>query len=125
MFTIAVGGGLAACGGGDDDPPPLPTIEAFAPGTCQELAPDLLETMRLAQADHSTPDGIDVLAHDLIPAQERLYDRIGSAGEFASDVEGVTTAVGFLRLRVAAGSYEPNLLTEVTTTARTLVDRCT
>ena len=122
--TVAVvGGTVTACG--DDGPEPLPAADSFAAGTCQTLAPDLIETLRLAEADHSAPDGIGMLARDLVPSQERLYAQIGAAGEYAADLERVTTAVGFLRLRVDQGTYEGDLLTEVTTSARALVDRCT
>nr|MDT0665853.1 hypothetical protein [Micromonospora sp. DSM 115978] len=64
-----------------------------------------------------------MLARELVPSQERLYRQIGAAGEYAGDLEKVTTAVGFLRLRVDADTYEPALLAEVTTTAQALVDR--
>lgn len=123
-LAVTLIAGTAACGG-DDGPPPLPDAGSFAPGVCQTLAPDLIETLRLARADHSGTDGIAMLARDLVPSQEKLYNQIGTAGEYSGDLEKVTTAVGFLRLRVDAGTYEPALLTEVTTTTQALVDRCT
>ncbi|WP_018637030.1 hypothetical protein [Parafrankia elaeagni] len=113
----------AACGG--DGPPSLPEAGSFAPGVCETLAPDLIETLRLAEADADAPAEIKALARDLTPPQEKLYGRIGAAGEYTDDLERVTTAVGFLRLRIDAGTYDPALRTEVTTTARALVDRCT
>lgn len=116
--------GTAACSS-DGGPAPVPAAESFTAGVCRQLAPDLIETLRLAEADHSAEDGIPTLARALIPSQEKLYNRIGAAGEYAGDLERVTTAVGFLRLRVDAGTYEPALLTEVTTSTRRLVDRCT
>ncbi|ABW16133.1 hypothetical protein MXD62_10970 [Frankia sp. Mgl5] len=123
-ITVAVIVGVAAsCGG--EGPPPLPEAGSFAPGACQTLAPDLIATLRLTQADPGAPDEIKALARDLTPPQEKLYGRIGTAGEYAGDLERVTTAVGFLRLRVDSGTYDPALLTEVRTTARMLADRCT
>lgn len=122
-FLVLVG--TTSCSGSEGDAARLPEAGSFAGGVCQQLAPDLLETLRLAEADHSAPDGVEVLARDLVPSQEKLYNQIGSAGEYAGDLERVTTAVGFLRLRVDAGTYKPDLLTEVTTSTRRLVDRCT
>ncbi|EFC86392.1 hypothetical protein [Parafrankia sp. EUN1f] len=115
--------GTTACS--DDGPPPLPEAGAFAAGVCRDLAPDLIETLRLTQSVPGAADGIATLARDLVPSQEKLYNQIGAAGEYAGDLERVTTAVGFLRLRVDAGTYEPALLTEVMTSTRQLVERCT
>lgn len=123
VLLVAVMTGTAACS--DEGPPPLPEAGSFAAGVCRQLAPDLIETLRLAEADHSAPDGIAMLARDLVPSQEKLYGQIGGAGEYSGDLERVTAAVGFLRLRADAGTYEPTLLTEVTTSTRRLVDRCT
>jgi len=119
---------MAAAGCTDTGSPPAPSLPqaaSFAPGVCRQLAPDLIETLRLAQADHSAPDGIATLARALVPSQEKLYGELDTAGAYAADLERVTTAVGFLRLRSDAGTYQPALLTEVRTSTRHLVDRCT
>ncbi|SNQ47776.1 conserved exported hypothetical protein [Frankia canadensis] len=118
----------AAAGCADNGPPPappLPQAASFTAGICRQLAPDLIETLRLAQADHSGPNGIATLSRALVPSQEKLYSQLDTAGEYVADLERVTTAVGFLRLRSDAGTYQPALLTEVTTSTRHLVDRCT
>jgi hypothetical protein len=116
--------GIVACGS-DSEPRPIPAAEAFTPGVCEKLAPGVVDTMRIVRAGHEGPDGSDKLANELISPQERLYDQIATAGPHAAEVERVTTAIGWLRLRVAADTYEPSLLAEVTTATDALADSCT
>jgi hypothetical protein len=123
--VLALVGLTAGCGNSSNQPAPLPAAESFSPGVCRTLAPDLLDTLRIVRAGDDTPAGTRSTARSLIPSQERLYDRIATAGEYSADVERVTTAVGFLRLRVDVGTYSPALRGEVGTAAERLVDRCT
>ncbi|WP_239393811.1 hypothetical protein [Frankia sp. CiP3] len=123
---LAVTGLAAGCGGdATAAAKPLPAIETFQAGTCRDAAAGLVDTLRIARKGNDKPDGIKLVATDLIAPQEKLYDQIPTAGEFAPDLERITTAIGFLRLRVDTSTYEPKLLTEVTTTTEALVNRCT
>ncbi|WP_416210805.1 hypothetical protein [Frankia sp. Cr2] len=125
---LAVTGLAAGCGGGSDGnaaAKPLPAVETFQAGACRDAASGLVDTLRIARRGNDKPDGIKMVATDLIDPQEKLYDQIPAAGELAPDLEKITTAIGFLRLRVDTSTYEPRLLTEVTTTTEALVNRCT
>jgi hypothetical protein len=124
VTALAVAGVAAACGGGSE-PRPMPAAQSFTPGVCQELAPGVIDTMRITRTNHEGPNGLDTLANELIPPQERLYGQIATAGPHAAEVERVTTAIGWLRLRVAADNYEPSLLTDVTAATDALVGACT
>jgi hypothetical protein len=126
--VLALIGLTAGCGnsaGNSNQTTPLPAAGSFSPGVCRTLAPDILDTLRIVRAGGDTPAGARSMARSLIPSQERLYDQIATAGEYSADVERVTTAVGFLRLRVDVGTYSPALRGEVGTAAERLVDRCT
>jgi hypothetical protein len=116
----------SGCRGGESSASkPLPAVETFQAGTCRTAAPGVVDILRIARRGSDKPDGIKMVASDLIPPQEQLYDQLPAAGEFAPDIERITTAIGFLRLRVDTSTYEPKLLTEVTTATQTLVNRCT
>ncbi len=129
--VLAVAGLAAGCGGGGGGgggttaTKPLPAVETFQAGACRDAASGLVDTLRIARRGNDKPDGIKLVATDLVDPQEKLYDQIPTAGEFAPDIEKITTAIGFLRLRVDTSTYEPKLLTEVTTTTEALVNRCT
>ncbi|WP_131745073.1 hypothetical protein [Frankia sp. Cppng1_Ct_nod] len=125
MGMLAVAGTVAGCGKSGAAVKPLPAVETFQPGTCRDLASGLVDTLRITRRGDHGPGGVRSVATDLIPPQDRLYEQISHAGEYAPDVERVTTAIGFLRLRVDSGSYDQRLLTEVTTATEALVRRCT
>jgi hypothetical protein len=125
VAVLAAAGLVTACGGDDPAPRPIPAAQSFTAGVCQKLAPAVVDTMRITRADHDGPDGLDRLADELVPPQERLYDQIPGAGPHAGEVERVTTAIGWLRLRVAGDNYEPALLAEVNSATQKLADSCT
>jgi hypothetical protein len=126
VAVVAAAGLVTACGGDDPAPRPIPAAQSFTPGVCQKLAPAVVDTMRITRADHGEPPaGLDRLADELIPPQERLYDQGAAAGPHAAEVERVTTAIGWLRLRIAGDNYEPALLAEVNAATEKLADGCT
>lgn len=120
----------AGCAGSGSDSPSadseakaIPTVDAFSPGPCRALAPGLIDTLRAANRHAGSTDARAVAA-DLTPIQARLHALAPSAGAHRADVDGVTTAIGFVRLRADVHSYDPALLTDVRTATQALVTRC-
>jgi hypothetical protein len=119
--AATVCGGLlivpACSSSGGSAGPPLPSAAAFAPGPCHQAAPALLAIVRRAEAGGQ----VGRLDTDLT-AQQAVLRRLHSQ---PSNIQDVVTAIGFLRLRVDAHSYDDQARKDVGTAARRAVTGCT
>jgi hypothetical protein len=118
--ALALCGGLLilpACSSGATAGPDLPSAAAFSAGPCSQAAPALLAIVR--RAAHGGQVGR--LATDLT-AQQKVLRQLGDQ---TNGIQDVVTAIGFLRLRVDAHSYDDQARKDVGTAARSAVAGCT
>ena len=97
--------------------PALPSPASFAPGPCQHAAPALLAIVRRADKGGQ----VGRLDTDLT-SQQSILRHLSTQ---TSDIQDVVTAIGFLRLRVDAHSYDDQARKDVGSAARRAVAGCT
>lgn len=105
--------------------PALPSASAFHPGTCRNVAEPVLSLARLAHRVEdrrtvSTPD-----REELRRVQDTLVSASpGAPAELAEALDVVVRAIGYARLRVDSGTFEPSYLRDVDTARQRLQSAC-
>lgn len=118
--------GLLSAGCSGDDGPDQPGPEAFAAGTCRQLADPVLALGRdLRKLGDSKAPPMDV-RNRIRDEQKKVRDVLPSApADLMPVVQDLVTAVGVVRLSSDTNSYEPSLSTKALAAYDALVARCT
>lgn len=119
---------LSACSSSPDAPaePELPAESAFAAGTCQEAAPDLLELGRTLPRLGEGPT-VDA---DVQASLGELQDRLVLFQETAEPEVGVLLStlverIGGVRIRAVGNTYEPSLGEDLSQAYDEVLSTCT
>ncbi len=119
---------LAACTDGAATPVayPLPSEAAFASGTCEVIAPEVLALGRAARDLGDGPAPPDAVAEALMQSQQRLQGIAETAEpEVAPLLDAVVTRAGLVRLALAAQRYDPEIGEPLKESYAALVAACT
>ncbi|GAB1692546.1 hypothetical protein [Krasilnikovia sp. M28-CT-15] len=108
-----------------DPAPELPPPGAFRPGTCRTIAEPVLSLARLAHRAEDRPTVPATDRAELAKAQNVLVSaRSGAAKDLADALDGLVVAIGYARLRVDSGTFEPSYLRDVDTARQKLQAAC-
>lgn len=103
-----------------------PPTSAFAAGSCQSIAADVLTIGRDARRLGSEPTPPKDVLSSLTAAQTRVRAaQAGLGATLATPVDHLVVAVGVVRLSGVTGSYVASMGTSVSTAYQQVVDACT
>jgi hypothetical protein len=105
--------------------PELPPPGAFHPGTCRTVAEPVLSLDRLAHRGKDRPTVPAPDRAELTRVQDALVSaRPGASEDLVDTLDGVVVAIGYARLRLDSGTFEPSYLREVDTARQRLQAIC-
>jgi len=128
LGPVACTAGCSAADAGSPAPEKLPAAADFRPGLCRSGAEPILELARIAARN----DGArTVSAKDRTALGDRQRELLALGADPASadaalraPLTDLTTAIGFVRIRLDGKTYEPMLLRDMDAARRALQSRC-
>ncbi|RZU53649.1 hypothetical protein EV385_5580 [Krasilnikovia cinnamomea] len=126
-LSLALAGvvGWHTLGPRNDPAPELPPPGAFRPGTCRTVAEPVLSLARLAYRAKDRPTVPAPDRAELARVQTVLVSaRSGAPEDLADALDGVVVAIGYARLRVDSGTFQPSYLRDLDTARQRLQAAC-
>jgi hypothetical protein len=117
VAAATLAGLLGACGGSGKSV----TVDDFSAGPCREIAPTVIQVGHLVSVVHKQ-HGVSKQTQQEFTSAQSLLRKQPSQPAGSQDL---VTAIGFLRLRLDSHSYQPQLLTDVSTAQHNVERMCT
>jgi hypothetical protein len=138
LGPVACTAGCSAADAGSPAPEKLPAAADFRPGLCRSGAEPILELARIAarndgartvSAKDRTALGdrqreLLALGADPASADPASADAASADTALRAPLTDLTTAIGFVRIRLDGKTYEPMLLRDMDAARRALQSRC-
>jgi hypothetical protein len=123
---VALSGAAAMLAGCTTHRDTSPRVADFSAGVCRQAAPAVLDIGRLVQQVAQSRQKPGKAAPALTTDQGMLR-KLPAAAEPAvrARLDGLVTAVGFLRINLDSNAYQRNQLTDVRDAQQSLVHVCT
>ena len=124
LVCLALAAGCSDDGGPDETD--VPSVDAFADGTCSTVAEDVRTIGRLLPTIGDGPK----VDQDVLDALTEAQDGLRAVGEGAEPglqepLRKLSQAVGFIRIRGVGSTYEPFLAEDAQQAYEKLLDVCT